>query len=88
MIVARGVRGPASYLSPGFQVRIGEIQKIQTSSGRMAGVMITSSSNFTAKVVAASGNVAVVAVFTSSGTQIADTTDLSGMHFFVVVDGY
>lgn len=88
MIIAKGVRGPASYASPGFLVRVGEVQKIQVSSGRMAGVMISSSTNFTAKVVQASGNVVTVAVFTASGTQVADATDLSAQHFMIIADGY
>lgn len=88
MIVARSVRGPASYATGGFLVRIGEVQKIRVSSGNMAGVMITSSSTFSAKGTNVSGNVVSVLVQTASGTEIANATDLSAMHFMLIVDGY
>ena len=88
MIIAKGVRGPASYATGGFLVRFGEVQQIQVSSGRMAGVMIASSSNFTAKVVGASGNVVTIMVLTTSGTEVTNATDMSAQHFLVLADGY
>ena len=88
MIVARGVRGPASYTRPGFSVTFGEIQNIKVSSGRMAGVFCSTSTLYRAFVLSTSGNAVMVQVQDGSGAQIANATDLSGDHFFVIADGY
>jgi len=88
MIVARGVRGPASYTQPGFNVLLGDVQKIRVSSGRMAGVFCASTSMSRAYIINTSSNVVTVQVLDGSGVQVTTGTDLSGQHFFVIADGY
>ena len=64
--------GPASYSTGGFDVEVSELALVDISKA------IQMSGGYTAEVVSIAGNKAKVKVYSSSGTEVTGTTDLSG----------
>ena len=88
MVRMRSVRGPASYAAGGFTVTLGDIQVIESSSGRMVQAVMSSSTYFLANVVSASGNIATVIMRDARSGGIEPTSgDLSNLHMAVIYEG-
>lgn len=88
MLTTRSVRGPASYVTGGFNVTMGSGQKIADSSGRVAAAWTSSSSPFVAQVVNSSGNIITVMLrdTRSSGIEAGSAVDFSNLHVMAIAD--
>lgn len=64
--------GPASYATGGFDVEVSELVMADKST------VLQMSGGYVAEVVSMSGNKAKVKAYSSAGTEVANTTDLSG----------
>ena len=94
-VVMTVVRGPESYATGGFAVRIKGISQIaQELSGehKVSVAGVKTSGGFIAHVTsgAISGNVATVKMLwtTSGGAEVADATNLSGIEVVLIATGY
>ena len=85
----KGIRGPASYSSGGFPVTLGRYQSIASGSGRMVGVLVTSSTPYLAQAVSNSANVVTVRLWDSrSGNiEVPGATDVSTMQMAMIYEG-
>ena len=84
----QSVRGPASYAAGGFLVRLGDVERIGASSGRLVAAWTVSSSPLEAQVTAASGNVATVILRDMRSSGIEPTSgDFSATHIALVYEG-
>jgi hypothetical protein len=83
------VRGPALYVSPGFNVTMGGVEEVEQSSGVMAGAFTNTSSIINPRC-SASGNIVTVLCgdVRSGHMEIADNTVLSNVEFVVIANGY
>lgn len=97
MIKVKSVAGPSAYPSGGFNVVIGELEKVEKAVVQALGL-----NEYIAQVNTITGNVVKVAVrdnieqavdeggsskYTIGG-EVAANTDLSGVTFIVVAEGY
>ena len=96
-IIVKETTGPSSYSSGGFEVTIGELEKVDKAVAQVIG-----GGEYIAQVVSISGNKVTVKVRnnieqavdengTSTytiGGEVADGTDLSSITFYVIAYGY
>ena len=97
MIVVKTVAGPSAYPTGGFNVTIGELEKVSKAFVQALGL-----NEYIAQVASITGNVVRVAVrdnieqavneggtatYTVGG-EVAAGADLSGVTFVVVAEGY
>jgi hypothetical protein len=97
MLKAKVVRGPATYPAGGFTVTFGEFEKVAAAVVKELG-----GGEYLPQVAAISGNTITVkvrnnleqavdeggtATYTIGG-EVAAGTDLSGVTFYVIADGY
>jgi len=97
MLKSKVVKGPAAYPTGGFTVTFGEFQKIDAAFVKELG-----GGEYLPQVAAISGNTVTIKVRnnleqavneggTSTytiGGEVAANTDLSGVTFFVIANGY
>ena len=82
------VRGPASYAAGGFLVRLGDVERIGQSSGRLVAAWTVSSSPLLAQATATSGNVVTVILRDMRSSGIEPTSgDFSGTHIGLTYEG-
>ena len=82
------VRGPASYAAGGFLVRLGDVERIGQSSGRLVAAWAVSSSPLMAQATLSSGNVATVILRDMRSGGIEPTSgDFSALHVALVYEG-
>ena len=89
MIRTITIRGPASYAAGGFNVTLGEMERIGSSSGRQVQATVVSSSPYVANVVGSSGNITTVLLrdLRSGGLEAAAAVDVSNLHVMVTAEG-
>lgn len=91
MIVMKSVRGPAVYdLTNGYDITVGELQNIGTSSGKMVIVSAVSSSQFVFLPFSISGPIVTVKAYNGASGLLVVTTsaNLSLVEIGVVAFGY
>ena len=96
-VVVKETTGPSSYSAGGFNVTIGELEKVSKAI-----VQVIGGGEYLAQVVSISGNVVTVKVrdnieqevaeggsstYTIGG-EVSDGTDLSSVTFYVIAYGY
>jgi len=64
--------GPASYAAGGFDVEVSDLATVDISA------VLQATGGYTAEVASISGNKAKVKVYSASGTEVTNGTDLSG----------
>ena len=96
-IIVKETTGPASYSAGGFEVTIGELEKVDKAVAQVIG-----GGEYLAQVVSISGNKVTVKVRDNIeqavdeggtatytiGAEVGDGTDLSAVTFLVIAYGY